>query len=709
MGSSNPLAFFKNLKALFTMGDRMTPVNEQLREQYQTGVNPITGASVPTSRIGPPRGLLQKARSKYMRYTPNVLQDALANLVTGAELLGFGDPSGAYSGPVNQATINMLIKSGKGSPQLRRALEFIQKKYPRASENLSDVSRFSDDILKTKRGQSVYGKYNKGTTPFGRSEVDIALNDPSGLPISDEHIVGTIGHEMFGHGAQFRKTPGSYPKNVKELGGGQLLEDKAERAGRTLVNRLKKEGIIEGSPVPNPEVQSLQLKNATKVTTPTGTYADGVKLKNMASQTGGEIGGGKNIWARSDKSGSNKDRTLMVQFSDKLTASPTEGSAVGYYEKLYSGARPGFDKADDFWELPDWQARLSHTVPKADSYVVRDVDEAAKFLNEAGYNRVAFSAMDVNKDFIVDVAKKYKGQIDLGGYGDMGMFKGLDNVKIHKDLDSFVTSTGNKMQHGVNYGLFKGTKTVPRLTMSTGCKHCCSFCTVEKALKEAPGEQIMAQADEIAKNLDSKIVYLNDKTFGQAKNHKMLPDVYKRIKSQNPDFQGFVAQTTSPQFNKMTPEFLEDSGIKYVELGMETYNDDILRQLQKPSTEALLNKSFDKARETGTALVPNVMIGLPGETAESYAKTLKFLRDNEDVISHVNVYNLALYKEAPLSKTLKIKGASDVNENVLQKSWMGSVDFHKQFSEDVFRFGSGRLQKPMTKINNERLRSALKR
>ena len=437
---------------------------------------------------------------------------------------------------------------------------------------------------------------------------------------------------------------------------------------------------------------------------------------------------------RSAKSTTNEGRTLMVQISSNLINEAALGAerlkdqsaldnlrgkvpttepqstapidrtgltpdelATQYYDKLYAQTRPGYARMHDFWEIPDWIARTSHFLPDADVYVVRNIEQAKAFLNSAKYDRVLFSALDVNKDIIKNLLytdenkSGYSGRVDMGGYVDPTFFKDHPNVTWHGSLESLAQNSGVEFKSGVNYRHFQGSDVIPRLSMSAGCLHKCAFCMIANTdLKLTPKEVVEQQADAIGK-LGSKLAYVNDKTFGQAKNYQDLADLNERIRNQNPGFLGFVVQTTAAQMNKIPEEFLAKSGIKYIELGIESFNDPLLKEMHKPATEALINKATDKLRKNKIALIPNILIGYPGETAETYANTMKFLKNNKDIISHANVYNLALYKDAELGKKMTTAAEGDFNENVLEKSWHKDPNVVKTFAGDLY----GHLQEQL--------------
>lgn len=409
-----------------------------------------------------------------------------------------------------------------------------------------------------------------------------------------------------------------------------------------------------------------------------------------------EAQGTSNVLVRQSNKIDNSDRTLFVQFSSEMLMPQVPDATSNYYTKLYSGAREGFTHPTDFWEIPQWMAVGANSLPNSDVYVIRNVDEAVKFFNEAGYKNIAFSVLDVNEPFVRDIAANYKGNIVAGGYADLTNLRKMNNVKVFDDIQSFVRSQGLEPKVGTDYRHFEGTQVIPRLTLSNGCLHKCNFCDVTPH-----GRIIEASADDISrqvasfKDLGARLVYLNDKTFGQAKNFTLLESIYKDMKEYNPDFVGFIVQTSPAQMEKLSPSFISRAGIKYIEIGVESYNDFILKEVHKPATTALIDKSIEKIRQSGAWLIPNIIIGLPHETAETYRNTMNFLYKNKDIISHVNAYNLALYKGTELQTTIGRVTEADQNENIITKSFHTDPAIHEQFANDVFNFANEQLDKPL--------------
>lgn len=434
------------------------------------------------------------------------------------------------------------------------------------------------------------------------------------------------------------------------------------------------------------------------VTKPRVTYDDAVLDARGAK---------RNLWVRQSQDAENTNRTLMTQFTSELLNPLKQVGDVSeqYFDKLYR-TRDGFYRGEDYWEVPFWQAQVAQIVKDSDSYTVRDMAEASRFIRESGYKRVAFSALDANRNFIEQLVRENPNtEFVIGGYiQDLQThFQKYKNVKTYGTLAEFAKSIGVEYQPDFSYRHFAGTRVIPRLKMSEGCKYACIFCTIGKDVKETPKGLIDRQVEAI-KDLNAKLVYLDDKTYGQASNYQYLAEIYPRLKEANPEFEGFIVQTTAPDVLRMPMDFLKKSGIKYVEIGVETFNDQWLKNLHKVSRERTIQDATDKLREAGITLIPNIIIGLNGkdktgkhweETPQTYQKTLDYLNRNEDVISHVNAYNLAIFEGTELANQIVAKIDADRYEQTRasQKTFYERPQVHEKFHEDLFALGNRLLDR----------------
>ncbi len=371
-----------------------------------------------------------------------------------------------------------------------------------------------------------------------------------------------------------------------------------------------------------------------------------------------------------------------------------------YYEKQWeSKQKDGYYKPKEYWEIPTWITEIDGILENAghtsELKILDSIDgKRFKVYNTSDskrHNVHLFSVLDINKQYVRQIAKDNPDSIFLcGGYiaEPFKYFKDCPNVTWCTSIANFCGIMGFEYSYEVSYRLFKDTKCIPRLTMSTGCKHNCKFCCVDRELKEYSVRDILKQIDAMI-NLDFKLVYINDKTFGQCKNYKSLDDIRREIKAYNLAFDGFIIQTTAAKCKDLTfCKELKSLGVKVVEIGVETYNDQWLKEYRKPHSCKMIDNAMVNLFSEGLKIIPNILIGLIGENLESYRNTINFLEYwNLDIYS-LNIYNLAIYADTDLAKETNAN-SSDTDEMLAQKSYHTDRDKINIdiFYSEVFKLG----------------------
>jgi len=384
---------------------------------------------------------------------------------------------------------------------------------------------------------------------------------------------------------------------------------------------------------------------------------------------------------------------LFCQFHNNLINGNYEKSIADcYYTGIYK-YNDGYYKQDCFFELPLWIAEIKGSIK--DKYnttllIIDDIQKAISEINIANPDYICFSILAVNKAFIHEIIKACPDKLFiLGGYINFESFKAYNNVKIFDSIKAFINFLGLSYIYNLDYSLFKGYKTIPRLTLSKGCLNKCKFCIVEKQITEINKRDIIKQIKAF-KDLNFKLVYLNDKTFGQCKNYKLLPLIYKRIKAYNPNFKGFIIQTSCSMFLKQSfIDIIKNSHIFACELGIETYNNKLLQGLNKPQNIKVINEAMKQLIKLDIKIIPNIIIGLVGENKETYNNTLNFIKEYKDNIYLLNIYNLAVYLNSELAKEININNDNDLNENSTNKSFYNNeaLKDNEYFYNEIFKLG----------------------
>ena len=385
---------------------------------------------------------------------------------------------------------------------------------------------------------------------------------------------------------------------------------------------------------------------------------------------------------------------LFCQFSTNFINKDTIPDISGvYYNSIYTQKKiDGYYKGADFWEIPLWIAEIAGSLPQAvkNLYIVKDISGAVDYINNSPADYILFSVLDINKNYILEIIKQCQNKnFIVGGYVDFTDFKSFKNVNIIENIPALCKFLKVEYKYNLDFTLFKGMKIIPRLTLSNGCLNVCKFCSIPKEIKTTSYRDILKQVKSF-KDLSFKLVYLNDKTFGQAKNYILLGKLYKRIKKHNPDFKGFIIQTTTSQVIK--PDFIREFPglhIFAVELGIESFNNDILRELKKPQNIEIILRAIKILKSLNVKIIGNFVIGFLNETKKSYNNTLQFIRENKENFYLLNIYNLAIYKNTELSREINSTGKNDFNELSREKSFYNDTQKKEIeiFYKEIFKLG----------------------
>lgn len=369
-----------------------------------------------------------------------------------------------------------------------------------------------------------------------------------------------------------------------------------------------------------------------------------------------------------------REHVVFVQYSDQLLT--PDATMRNYYTQAFA-RMPGYVLPPDYYEIPYWIPLISGRLP--DQYYRKELlvarDEAG-LLAHASRNPAAtymFSVLEANLQLVKSFTRRTNVRTVLGGYTDPGDFSGMPHVAYLLDLDglgaAFSRSLGAAQP---DYSLFRGERVIPRYSLSSGCSFRCKFCTVPTQLVLTPASDVREQARRL-EPLDFELVFLDDKSFGEAANWRDIQAVREEIDLFNPEFRGFIAQT--PPSLACRDGFLPTAvelGLRYLEIGLEIYDDSQLKLLRKPFRTKHADRAVELARDLGIKIIPNLIMGLPGAR---YDATAEWIEKRLDVIPVVNVNWLAVHHGNERgSLDLSYETAEDGDQNADAKNWLSPED-----------------------------------
>jgi hypothetical protein len=362
-------------------------------------------------------------------------------------------------------------------------------------------------------------------------------------------------------------------------------------------------------------------------------------------------------------------------------------AASRYYSSIWKEKeRYGYFKPDDYWEIPLWMTKVSGVLNHNNVNHCKQVikNQAVKLDYFRNNGPFMFSVLDCNKEIIRNIILNHKNlTFVLGGYVDWSYFDGIENIQIYKNIESLCIGFGYDYTEDVSYHLFHGENCIPRLTLSTGCKYRCKFCSIPNNVTEIDRKTIFQQVTAMIGDINFDLIYIDDKTFGQSDNYKLLKDISIFIKSHGmPNFKGFIVQTTAPMVNRIDFDGLN---IFAVEIGVESYNDEILKKYRKPANRQSIEHAMHVLDYHNIKFIPNIIIGLLEENSSTYTNTYNWVEKNREDIFLLNIYNLAIYEDTQLSEEVEFT-EDDSNELTIERSYAtgrkGKLD--QAFSDLLF-------------------------
>lgn len=87
---------------------------------------------------------------------------------------------------------------------------------------------------------------------------------------------------------------------------------------------------------------------------------------------------------------------------------------------------------------------------------------------------------------------------------------------------------------------------------------------------------------------------------------------------------------------------LKQAGCVSLVFGIESFNDDVLRKMGKRFDAATATLILQRAKDAGLEVLVNLIVGFPGETAESFAETCGFVRAHAGLIDRVSALSTCI-------------------------------------------------------------------
>lgn len=170
---------------------------------------------------------------------------------------------------------------------------------------------------------------------------------------------------------------------------------------------------------------------------------------------------------------------------------------------------------------------------------------------------------------------------------------------------------------------------VATIMSSRGCPGNCTFCCSKQVFtrrfRSRSAENIADEVESLMKKEGIREIHFADDSFSTNKKRVLkFCDEIKRRKI-NVEFQ-FLAGLRADCVDRDILGALKDIGVKVIGFGVESGNEEILKNVKKYIPLSTTLNAFKLSKEVGLDTWAFLVFGLPGETEETMKETIKFTK-----------------------------------------------------------------------------------
>lgn len=157
------------------------------------------------------------------------------------------------------------------------------------------------------------------------------------------------------------------------------------------------------------------------------------------------------------------------------------------------------------------------------------------------------------------------------------------------------------------------------------CKYNCTFCFHPSGsrYRQRSLDSIFAEIDYLVGNYDISYIALREELF--ATDNERVREFCRRVEPYDFDWS---IQLRIDSINQELVDMLKDTRCRYVFVGVESADDNVLRSMRKGITRVQIEKALDMLRDAGLNSRSGVIFGDTEETYESAMFTLDWFRRN---------------------------------------------------------------------------------
>ena len=280
--------------------------------------------------------------------------------------------------------------------------------------------------------------------------------------------------------------------------------------------------------------------------------------------------------------------------------------------------------------------------------------------------------VDGEGEKVIDkVIKSFEGEQNLSKIPGV-FFREKDKIKkgppaeLINDLDSIpfpARHLVDKYEYGYLGGIRMLKSKLTSIMTARGCPFNCRFCCVKSIAKKyrmRSTENVNKEIDEISEKYSS--IYILDDNFLVDK--KRAIKIMDHIIENDYDFEMWVTGVRIDSANDELFKKMKKAGVKIINFGIESGNQDVLDYYNKKITLDQIEKAVKQSRKAGFFTIGNFILGAPIETKKHFENTVKLA--NKLPLELVFFSNLHYYKGSDLWKCANEEGKISSKEYVIR-------------------------------------------
>ena len=213
------------------------------------------------------------------------------------------------------------------------------------------------------------------------------------------------------------------------------------------------------------------------------------------------------------------------------------------------------------------------------------------------------------------------------------------------------------------------------LETQRGCVFGCWFCYYNKGCRAWRTFSINRVKKELAFLLSQKniTIYLMDPVFNI--DLKRAKEICRFIIKHNRYRIPFHTEIQAELADEELADLLKKAGMRYVEVGLQSENEQVLKNVRRAFNREKFIRGFNFMKQRGLTVELQLILGLPGESLESFERSLDFaLRLDPAVLSVFKLQVLPGTKIREQAKALGIQYQNDPPHEFIQSKTMSFSD-----------------------------------